>query len=188
MCICVCVLAIVSFTVSVCGNWEILHNGCFNLVDKDGNVLYWLAEDPLADRGQRDHGLVQLVFDREVTYVGNGSLRIHVPFGAEKHFPRWKQRLDNVEDVLTISISAKAKTKDIVDGSGAYINFEYFDAEGTRIGFKNGKPFITGTTDDWVTLAVDDALPSGVHSVYINLLLNGYGTAWFDDVKILQVF
>ncbi|NSW56557.1 MAG: DUF1080 domain-containing protein [Armatimonadetes bacterium] len=121
---------------------------------------------------------------REPVRSGEGAVGIAVTDQAKVDFYSALQRVDGVKPRQDVLLTAWVKTETLKDGVGAYIAMSYFGADGVRISWSQSSPI--ATTQDWTRLQVRGTIPAGTEYVTVNLLLNGRGRAWFDDVELVN--
>jgi chitodextrinase len=85
----------------------------------------------------------------------------------------------------TVSIWTKTDNVSFNTGDGSYLSVQFYDSAGTAIGSATTSSTITGTVD-WTKLSVTMSAPSNAASLRIDCRLKGTGTAWFDDVEVVQ--
>ncbi|MGB9607244.1 MAG: beta-galactosidase, partial [bacterium] len=74
------------------------------------------------------------------------------------------------------------KTKGIKDGAGAYCSINFFSGN-TRISFHDSREMLVGD-NDWRRVSTSAVIPDGATRMMVLLVINGYGTAWFDDAQL----
>jgi len=139
--------------------------------ERDGKPLEWNTATH-SGRGELTVGTVG--------HTGSRSARISSTAGGDIS---WSQRV-NVEPNVTYKLTAWIKTEDVRGAMGALLNMHELQS-GTPV---RTKP-VTGTKD-WTE--VETEFNSGDNrTLTINCLFGGWGrstgTAWFDDVKLVQV-
>lgn len=166
---------VISFICSVCllygGN--LIANSSFELPSKEGvPPLKWSFNPPN----------IEAVTDWSVAHSGKASLRISVtpdaPLGwysAYQEFP-----LSPRNQHLTLSVYVR--TKDVRGGAGAYCSINFFRSD-SRISFHDSEEKLVGD-NDWKRIHTSAVVPAGATRMSIILVINGYGTAWFDDVQL----
>lgn len=131
----------------------------------------------------------QKVWDRTTGHSVRGSLRItnkakeETVWGAEPQ--------TNIPPGTVLNIKGRIKTED-VEGPGAFIRVAYFTycwRPEPHLEYKavRESPPVSGTTDDWVEIAVPELrVPEEDFDYLIELsfVLNGKGVAWLTDVDI----
>ncbi len=87
----------------------------------------------------------------------------------------------------TYTISAFIKTLDVSSsrGGGAVLAVQFFDGSGSPTDTLVVSDPLTGT-NDWSELSMMLTAPDSAEKLRISLILNGTGTAWFDEVSIIQ--
>ncbi len=124
-----------------------------------------------------------IVFDKNASYDGNGSLVITTDHPVVVHL--YETGDIDVENARLI-YQAKVKTRDV--NGNVYLemwcrfknNGEFFSR-----GFESS---LTGTAD-WTTLQTPFYLRKGENpdNVKLNIVIDGDGIVWVDDLKLLKV-
>lgn len=83
------------------------------------------------------------------------------------------------------SATAWCKTEDFPKGVGAYVVLTFLN-HGQRVAWVQGE-FVGVRHKDWTLLAVQGTVPAGAHEVALGLVVNGPGTAWFDDAVLRRI-
>lgn len=123
-----------------------------------------------------------VTFDRAVSADGRGSLRIDAPSPMTV-------RLYEVRDIdvdkARLTYQAKLKTQDF-EGKVYLEMWCVFTGKGEYFS-RALESSVTGTTD-WVTQETPFFLKKGQKPdiVKLNLVLDGKGTVWIDDVKLIR--
>jgi len=123
-----------------------------------------------------------LQFDKEISSDGNGSLRITA---TEPTIVRLFELGDiDVEDARLI-YQAKVRTEG-VEGQVYLEMWCSFPGKGEFFSRGLQTP-LTGTTN-WTSEETPFFLKKGEnpHNVKLNLVINGKGTAWIDDIRLLK--
>ncbi len=116
-------------------------------------------------------------------YDGKTVATIIVLPTQEVSFPSIYQILDVAEgDIL--EAHAVARHEDFSQGYGAYMCFEFFDADSKRMNYSQSPQLLE--KDQWVPVTVRAVAPPGVKSARLLLLMNGFGRAFFDDVTYIN--
>jgi len=74
---------------------------------------------------------------------------------------------------------------DGVTGLGAHIDPLFYNASGSLVGSDHKQYAATGT-HDWEYVSLDIATPDGATQVEFHLRLAGPGSAWFDDIDLID--
>lgn len=123
-----------------------------------------------------------VAFDRAVSADGRGSLRIDAPSPMTV-------RLYEVKDIdvdrARLTYQAKLKTRDF-EGKVYLEMWCVFTGRGEYFS-RALESSVTGTTD-WVTQETPFFLKKGQKPdiVRLNLVVDGKGTVWIDDVKLIR--
>jgi len=131
----------------------------------------------------------QKVWDRTTGHSVRGSLRITNRSSEETVWGAVPQSNIPPETVLNIRGRIKAEN---VEGPGAFIRVDYFTYHWRpkpHLEYKAvlESPPVSGTTDDWVEIAVPELRVSEEdfdYLVEISFVLNGKGVAWLTDVDL----
>ncbi len=119
---------------------------------------------------------------KDVSSDGNGSLRV---IAKEPSIVRLLDVNDvDIEDARLI-YQAKVRTKD-VEGQVYLEMWCHFPGKGEFFSRGLDSP-LTGTTN-WATLQIPFFLKKGEKPDYVklNIVINGTGTVWIDDVRLLK--
>lgn len=119
---------------------------------------------------------------KNVSSDGNGSLRI---VAKEPTIVRLFEVDDIDIDDARLIYQARVRTKD-VEGQVYLEMWCHFPGKGEFFSRGLDSP-LTGTTN-WVTLQIPFFLKKGEEPDYVklNIVINGTGTVWIDDVRLLK--
>ena len=123
-----------------------------------------------------------VVIDKEHSADGKGSLRLTVPKPSVV-------RLFEIPDVevenARLMYNAKVRTEG-VEGQVYLEMWCHFPGKGEFFS-RNPHTALTGTTD-WTTIETVFFLKKGEKPDYIkiNLVINGKGTVWIDDIRLIK--
>jgi len=119
---------------------------------------------------------------KNVSSDGNGSLRI---VAKEPTIVRLFEVDDIDVDDARLIYQARVRTKD-VEGQVYLEMWCHFPGQGEFFSRGLDSP-LTGTTN-WVTLQIPFFLKKGEKPDYVklNIVINGTGTVWIDDVRLLK--
>ncbi len=119
---------------------------------------------------------------KNVSSDGNGSLRI---VAKEPTIVRLFEVDDIDVDDARLIYQARVRTKD-VEGQVYLEMWCHFPGKGEFFSRGLDSP-LTGTTN-WVTLQIPFFLKKGEKPDYVklNIVINGTGTVWIDDVRLLK--
>jgi hypothetical protein len=133
------------------------------------------------DRLEGIISLDSVEFDREVTSDGNGSLRVTA---AEPTTVRLYEMTDIDIDNARLIYQARIRTEDM-DGQAYLEIWCHFAGRGEFYSRGLERP-LSGTTD-WTTEETPFLLREGENPdrVKLNLVINGSGTAWIDDIHLI---
>ncbi|HPO16436.1 MAG TPA: hypothetical protein PLI09_23570 [Candidatus Hydrogenedentes bacterium] len=84
------------------------------------------------------------------------------------------------------SARAWVKKGALSGGSGAYLALEFVDQAGQRIGIAHSSAAPVPGSGGWEMISVDGRTPQGTDAVTLHLVLHAHGSAWFDDVEVVQ--
>lgn len=120
--------------------------------------------------------------DKETSAVGKGSLRIAV---REPTVVRLFETGDLGVENARLFYDAKVRTKG-VNGPVYLEMWCNFPGKG-EFPSRNAQTAVTGTTD-WTNMETVFSLKKGERpdNVKLNLVINGRGTVWIDDVRLLK--
>lgn len=145
------------------------------------NQVTELLHFPIDDmRGIITRSNVQI--DKEITSDGKGSLRVtSTSFNVVRLFETGDLDVENVRLIY----QARLRTKDF-EGQ-VFLGMEcHFEGRGDFFSRDVMSP-LTGTTE-WTTEEVEFYLRKGENpdNVRLNLIMNGKGTAWIDDIRLIK--
>ena len=121
-------------------------------------------------------------FDKEVSSDGNGSLKI---IATEPTVVRLFELVDIDIENARLIYQAKVRTEG-VEGQVFLEMWCHFPGKGEFFSRGLQTP-LTGTTN-WTTEETPFFLKKGENpdNVKLNLVINGKGTAWIDDIRVLK--
>ena len=121
-------------------------------------------------------------FDKEVSSDGNGSLKITAP---EPTVVRLFELGDIDVENARLIYQAKVRTEG-VEGQVYLEMWCHFPGKGEY--FSRGLQTPLASTTNWATEETPFFLKKGENpdNVKLNLVINGKGTAWIDDVRVLK--
>lgn len=127
--------------------------------------------------------LTGVTFDPDVSYDGNGSIRLEARRYAT--FLLYEIQDIDVEETRLV-YTARVRTEDV--RGQVYLEMEGDFFTRGEISAKSIQQSLTGTTD-WTPRRVEFMLRRTENPVAIRLMLvlNGSGKAWIDDVKVTKV-
>lgn len=123
-----------------------------------------------------------VAFDEEISFDGRGSIRVTASGPATI---RLVQLGDiDLEQALLV-YQAALKTQDL-DGEAHLEMYCVFHGRGEF--YSRGLDDALGGTTDWQTVSTPFRLREGENPdiVRLNLFVNGTGTVWIDDIRLLQ--
>ena len=118
------------------------------------------------------------------TVDGRKAACIVMPADGPVGFPYLYQHV-KVQPGEAITLTLSIMGLDLSDGHGAYCALEFYDAAGKRIQAANANsdPH-TKEKDGWREYKLRSIAPDQANATRICLVLNGHGTAYFDDVSL----
>ncbi|MFQ5989850.1 MAG: hypothetical protein ACE5K9_08045 [Candidatus Methylomirabilales bacterium] len=121
-------------------------------------------------------------FDSGISSDGNGSLRIHA---TQPRVVRLFETGDVDIENARVIYQAKVRTED-VNGKVYLEMWCHFPGKGEFFSKGLQRP-LTGTTE-WTTEETPFFLRKGENpdNIKLNLVVDGRGTAWVDDIRLLQ--
>lgn len=122
------------------------------------------------------------VFDKTVSADGNGSLKVSTEMPTTVSL--YEVSFPGVEGADLI-YRAKVKTQDF--GGDAYLQMVVHFPGGGEVTAQNYQNALRGTSD-WKVLETSLRLQKGQKpdSVRLNLVVNGGGTVWIDDIHLVK--
>lgn len=130
-------------------------------------------------------------WDGNVKHSGSYSLKMYNSSTAANSC--WYQNIGSVTPLTVYQVSYWCKTDSVTGptdaGRGCYLNFQFFDSNGTSIKSAGGYDSIVNTgTNDWLYFTSSVTAPPGAVSAQVSCMLYGNsGTAWFDDISIREL-
>jgi|GEM_PF-711494 len=121
----------------------------------------------------------------DVKHSGKSSCYIKVEEGAGLNWYNAHYDFTGIEPRTNLSGSAYIKTREVREGAGAYLAFNFYKEDGSRISWVDGG-FVSGTSE-WVYRSIEGVVPPGTARISFTILLYGFGEAWFDDVKVERI-
>jgi len=120
--------------------------------------------------------------DKQISSDGNGSLRIEVT--GPKTI-----RLYETSDIdigpAWLIYQARLRSANVVGIGRAYLEMWcHFPGKGESSS-RGLSSYLTGTTD-WTTVETPFFLPENPDNVKLNLVIDGKGTVWIDDIRLLK--
>lgn len=112
----------------------------------------------------------------------NGVCRLSVPKGSPVEFCRLQQKGIKLTPGMTFELTARVKGENLEGGHGAYLSIGFFSAGKPK--YMNSGIRNVSETFDWKTVRIRGEVPVGNKSATVMLMVNGTGTAWFDDVRL----
>jgi len=114
---------------------------------------------------------------------GKRSAVISVAPQDETGFPKIYQVIDvTAGDILQGKVDILVR--DVHDGVGGYLVFEYLDSDGERMSFAESSRALN--VDGWSTYSVRSVVPPSCKSVRVSLIFNGRGRACFSEASLIH--
>jgi len=156
----------------------VLAAGCSKKAEPASDIEYFPA-----DSKDRVVGAEMVTVDPAVSFDGKGSLKITVEQPTTVQLYEVPSPKAENSDII---YQAKLKTKDF--GGDAYLQMLIHYPSGGEITAHNYDKAIGGTTE-WTPMEVKANIRKGQKPdvVRLNLILNGGGTVWVDDVHLHKV-
>jgi hypothetical protein len=124
----------------------------------------------------------RVTVDKTVTSDGNGSLKVatETPLTVQLFEVPYPKAQDS-----ELTFKAKIKTSEF--GGDAYLQMIVHFPNGGSLNAQNYQNAIRGTTD-WTELSTSVVIQPGQKpdSVNLNLVVNGVGTVWVDDIHLVK--
>ena len=119
--------------------------------------------------------------DQKVKFEGNGSIRVSTKWPTTICLAQISQL--NIENARLV-YQAKVKSENL-DGA-AFL--EMWCKVGSGQYFSRGLNSTISGTNDWQTITAAFILNKGqkAQSVTLNLVINGLGTVWADDIRLIK--
>lgn len=135
---------------------------------------------------QKWRGTGTVVSDAEVVRSGTGSIRVTADPSATGSVVGVTLGSGSrpLIGVGTYQVSVWCRAEG-VEGVGPYLDVLFYDAGG-RVVQSDRKFFAAGGTHGWEQISASLATPPNAAAIRIDLRVEGSGTAWFDDVELVQ--
>lgn len=135
---------------------------------------------------QKWRGTGAVVPDEQVFHSGAGSIRVTADPAASGSVVGVTLGSGSRPLVGTGSYAASVWCRtDAVSGVGPYLDVLFYDAAGAVVQ-SDRKFYAAGGTHDWEQITATLAVPANAAAIRMDLRLEGAGTAWFDDVELVQ--
>ena len=123
-----------------------------------------------------------VAIDEEIKVQGKGSLRISAPVSTVVEL--FEKNDVDASDVKLV-YSARLRTEDLK--GKAYLEMLIFYPDGSKNFSRSLKTALSGTSE-WTAESVSFPLKKGLkpEAVKLNLVIDGTGTVWVDDVRLLR--
>jgi hypothetical protein len=149
---------------------------------KDVSTLKIYPLDSAAGLITRSSDKITVAIDPDVSSDGNGSLRIEASDSAVvRLFDAGDLDIENAR----LTYRARIRTEG-VEGQVYLEMLCHFPGMGDF--FSRGLPAALSGTNNWVTVETPFFLKTGENpdNVKLNLVFDGSGTAWIDDIQLMQ--
>lgn len=100
-------------------------------------------------------------------------------------FPGWSSTVAAPSAGSIVHVTGDISTEGVAGGYGAYVALVFRDRSGTRVGLQESIP--ADGTVGWASLGESEVwatVPAGAAAVTVSLILNGTGSARFDDIAL----
>ncbi len=152
---------------------DIAPNGSFE--DGSGKPISW---------GWSDDNAGFWSWDDRLAIAGSRSLRLDVPGSTPRRSPTLTSVAFPIRAGTPYTFSCQFRTEGLSSHLDLYVVERYADGSGVQRGVVSS----SGTTD-WQGRALTfTSSPSAVSASFRVDISNGYGTAWIDDVRMLDLF
>lgn len=91
----------------------------------------------------------------------------------------WNQRIDVHEKLKKISFTGFIKTK---EATKAYFLIQFWNKNGKIL--QSAKSEEIKDTNDWMCTTIDSDIPENTDFIMVRCVLEGVGTAWFDNLSM----
>jgi len=151
-------------------------------------LLVGVANANILKNPDFEHGLAAWKKDKQATSVGienvegKRSAVISVASWEDTGFPKIYQEIDvSVGDILRGEVDILVR--DVRDGVGGYLVFEYMGSDGERTSFTESSRAMN--VGGWSTYSVRSVVPPSCNSVRVSLIFNGRGKACFSGARLI---
>jgi len=131
----------------------------------------------------------RFALDQAAPHGGASCLRIEVPAETRGGQPRGVvYRVEPAPAGRKVRLSAWVRTEDVTPPAGAGVCVQGCDAGAECVAF-----FTTQSTEglargeEWTRIQTESAVPPEVHHLLVMAFLSGSGTAWLDDLELVDV-
>jgi len=132
--------------------------------------------------GWRTRAVPGATFVRDKETARNGaSGRIVSPNGHRHTYPAFTFAVKTVLPGEEYEADAFVRTQGVTGGVGAYIALEMM-RQGRRVAIAQSR---CSKDTDWAELSASVTVPPDATQLHMHLILNGKGTAWFDDAGLV---
>ncbi|MCC7491480.1 MAG: hypothetical protein IT204_03995 [Fimbriimonadaceae bacterium] len=115
-----------------------------------------------------------------------GGARLRIAPGGALNWPQLQWEHRPVQRGDQFQAVAWVRTQGLTAGSGAYACLEFLGAQGERVGIEHSAIHLNLGAQQWDRLSIHARTPVGAVALRCSLILNSVGTAWFDDVQVVQ--
>jgi hypothetical protein len=129
---------------------------------------------------QKDVHHLQWVDDE--AHTGKHCVKVTIDPAAKPSWVQWRQDSKNVKPGQKYIATVYFKTKDVEGRAGFYIHV--YDAKHKMI--RNVVRAIETKDTDWKKLEIKFNVPEDGVMLYAGTVLRGTGTAWFDDLEVVE--
>jgi len=137
--------------------------------------------------GWRTRGVTgaTLARDAQMRHGGAAAARIVSPKGTRATYPAFSHVVKFVLPGEEYEAEVLVRTQGSKDGVGAYIALEMMH-NGRRVGISQSRTTREQKDGGWVRLSAEATIPGEATELHMHLILNGKGTAWFDNAKLVR--
>jgi len=130
---------------------------------------------------------VTVDIDSTICYSGGKSLRIENMLSYNKAFYGCNQRISTLHKEKWYRITSAIK---ILDYNGRFgIAVHYYDERGNKLPISDADIsfYVSDETKDWEVHNLDFYVPRESSVIIVALYIQGQGTVWFDDLKMIML-
>lgn len=137
-----------------------------------------------------DHGLKGWTVEGPPRIFGTGKMdgrsAAWIKIGEDVE-PGWYNVIQTFEPESGALYEAIAtlRVSNVRNGIGAAVVFQYFDAEGERLGWDAGREPLS--RDEWFKLKVRGRAPKNAKTMQVLFQLNGHGEVYCDRIEVFKV-
>lgn len=136
--------------------------------------------------GWTREGQADFAADAAEHHGGSQAARITIAGGVTPHYQQLQHVVEGLSARDRVRASVWVRTRDVRDGSGAYMVLEFLGAGGQRVDIAHSKVSRSNGKDGWEQISAEAVVPANAATTRLALVLHSHGTAWFDDAEVIM--